>query len=144
MRQKLIELLRVKEEHSFILEGKPGALPEKHTEGNLTFLTHLPSGEMAELIMQSRYIITRSGYSTIMELVSLGKPALLVPTPGQTEQEYLARYLSEKKWFDTLAQKELEGDIFRNEPSPAIPDDIVEISEKLLESALRELLEEQH
>jgi UDP-N-acetylglucosamine:LPS N-acetylglucosamine transferase len=38
-------------------------------------------------------VIGRSGYSTIMDLVAMKKKAILIPTPGQTEQEYLARYL---------------------------------------------------
>jgi len=51
---------------------------------------------MKEIIESSRNIIARSGYTTIMELVSLNCTALIIPTPGQTEQEYLAKYLSEK------------------------------------------------
>jgi hypothetical protein len=43
-----------------------------------------------------------------MDLAILGKKALLIPTPGQTEQEYLARYLKEKKYFATSAQDELQ------------------------------------
>ena len=144
MKQKLIGLLRLKGEQSVILEGKPGTYPEKRTEANITYLSHLSAVEMRELIMGSRYIISRSGYTTLMELASLGKRALIIPTPGQTEQEYLAAYLSEKGWFDTLTQNELEGDIFRNETGTEIPEDIGEKSEKLLENALHELLEEHH
>jgi len=39
---------------------------------------------------KSKVIIARSGYSTIMDLYSFNKAAILVPTPGQPEQEYLA------------------------------------------------------
>jgi UDP-N-acetylglucosamine transferase subunit ALG13 len=144
MKQKLIGLLKLKGEQSVILEGKPGTYPEKRTEANITYLSHLSAAEMSELIIGSKYIISRSGYTTLMELASLGKRALIIPTPGQTEQEYLAAYLSEKGWFDTLTQNELEGDIFRNETGTVIPEDIGEKSEKLLENALHELLEEHH
>ena len=47
-------------------------------------------------ILQSDLIICRPGYSTIMDLARLGKKAIFIPTPGQTEQEYLAEYFMEK------------------------------------------------
>ena len=43
-----------------------------------------------------------------MDLVILGKPALIVPTPGQTEQEYLASYLSRKGLVLAMSQKNLD------------------------------------
>jgi UDP-N-acetylglucosamine:LPS N-acetylglucosamine transferase len=49
-------------------------------------------------------VISRAGYSSIMELASLQKPAILVATPGQTEQEYLAERLS-KKGFCVMQQQ---------------------------------------
>jgi uncharacterized protein (TIGR00661 family) len=69
---------------------------------------HLPAKQMAELITQSDYILCRPGYSTIMDLITLGKTALLIPTPGQTEQEYLANYLSGKGLFLLSKQNELQ------------------------------------
>jgi len=47
--------------------------------------------------VESELIISRSGYSTIMDLQKLQSNAIFVPTPGQTEQEYLAKYLDERK-----------------------------------------------
>ena len=44
-------------------------------------------------------IICRSGYTSVMDLAALHKRAILIPTPGQTEQEYLAKYLMEKGFF---------------------------------------------
>ncbi len=66
---------------------------------------------MKELISGSERIIARSGYTTIMELVSLNRSALLIPTPGQTEQEYLARWLRERGWFTCAMQKHLRKSI---------------------------------
>jgi predicted glycosyltransferase len=65
---------------------------------------HLSAAELYILIRESEYIICRSGYSTIMDLVALNRKAMLVPTPGQTEQEYLASYMQEKGWFSALKQ----------------------------------------
>jgi len=59
---------------------------------------YLDAAELSDLVQQSEIVIARSGYSTIMDLVAIGQQAILVPTPGQTEQEYLAKYLSEKDY----------------------------------------------
>lgn len=60
--------------------------------------------ELEKLIQSSRVLICRSGYSTVMDLMKLNKHAILIPTPGQTEQEYLADYLSQMKWFNACHQ----------------------------------------
>ena len=52
-----------------------------------------------ELFCRARCIVSRAGYTTIMDLVEHGKRALLIPTPNQTEQEYLAYYLSSLEYF---------------------------------------------
>jgi uncharacterized protein (TIGR00661 family) len=62
--------------------------------------------ELNNLINNSELIISRSGYSTIMDLAMLGKNAILIPTPGQTEQEYLAEYLRNKGCFFYMTQCE--------------------------------------
>ena len=67
---------------------------------------HLSAEKLNEAILQSDMIISRCGYTTIMDLVKLQKKVILIPTPGQTEQEYLAMYLMEKKIFYTTNQKE--------------------------------------
>lgn len=67
----------------------------------------LNSSELEKEINASELVICRSGYSSVMDLVSLKKNALLIPTPGQTEQEYLARYLSEKNCFTFTTQDSL-------------------------------------
>ena len=53
-------------------------------------------------------VIARSGYSTIMDLCFLGKKAILIPTPGQTEQEYLGRRLQEQGMAVMSSQNELD------------------------------------
>jgi uncharacterized protein (TIGR00661 family) len=53
--------------------------------------------EIDSLFLACSCIVSRSGYSTIMDLIILNKRALLFPTPKQHEQEYLYKYLTEKK-----------------------------------------------
>ena len=58
----------------------------------------------AELFNRARVIVSGAGYTTVMDLVEHGKRALLIPTPNQTEQEYLAAYLSHQHYFVALPQ----------------------------------------
>lgn len=69
---------------------------------------HLDRGQMEEFMNRSRLIVARSGYSTVMELAELGKRALFIPTPGQTEQVYLARRFRDRGWFHSVAQGTLD------------------------------------
>jgi UDP-N-acetylglucosamine transferase subunit ALG13 len=65
--------------------------------------------DMQEIMMnRARLVISRSGYTTLMELAELGKKALLVPTPGQTEQEYLAKLHKEQGNWYSVTQDELD------------------------------------
>jgi len=52
-----------------------------------------------KLFKNAEVIISRAGYTTIMDLLELNKKAILYPTPNQTEQEYLANYLKNKNYF---------------------------------------------
>jgi predicted glycosyltransferase len=73
-------------------------------ENSIHLIPGLGTDELQNYIERSKKIICRSGYSTIMDLVSLNRSALVVATPGQSEQEYLATYLEEKKWFVSVSQ----------------------------------------
>ncbi len=93
-----------------LVRGKPGSRDEISGNLNLKVYNHLPAAELGNLIESAAVVLSRSGYSTVMDLVALGKKAILVPTPGQAEQEYLAVYLKEKKFFYTCSQQELQLD----------------------------------
>jgi len=60
---------------------------------NIQFINFLNQAELQKAINESEIVIARSGYSTIMDLAVLNKKAFFIPTPGQTEQEYLAEHL---------------------------------------------------
>jgi len=144
LKKKLTALLKDKEPMTVMLEGKPGKGDGILKNGNITFYNHLPAPRMKNILTGSDFIISRSGYTTIMELVSLNCTALLIPTPGQTEQEYLAEYLSEKGWFYTVSQLELKAGIPLISDKPHWPDGIIAQSSILLTKALEELLEKHH
>ncbi len=62
---------------------------------------------LKNLILRAEKLILRSGYSSIMDLVALRKKAVLIPTPGQKEQEYLAEFLEKQKMFPSVAQQNI-------------------------------------
>lgn len=62
---------------------------------NVTFYNFMTSAELEKAFNESRLVLCRSGYTTIMDLAILGKKAFFIPTPGQFEQEYLANKLME-------------------------------------------------
>lgn len=75
---------------------------------SLLVFNHLPREIISDLINLTELIICRSGYSTVMELVSLNKKALMIPTPGQTEQEYLSNFYLKQNLFYSVEQEKLE------------------------------------
>jgi UDP-N-acetylglucosamine:LPS N-acetylglucosamine transferase len=112
------------------------------SEVNLVFINHMDSARMQNIISAADILVTRSGYSTIMDLASLGRSSLLVPTPGQTEQEYLALYLSSKGWFTACTQQKLGQGIEMKGGKTPDPRVINEKSAVLLHKALIELLDQ--
>jgi len=75
---------------------------------NLLIFNHLETDEFLTLLQKSKVIISRSGYSTIMDLTVLDKKAVFVPTPGQTEQEYLAEYHNKRGIFGCQKQSDFD------------------------------------
>jgi uncharacterized protein (TIGR00661 family) len=88
-----------------VVRGLPGSDSLIPSTGMIKFYNHLPADELNKEMEQAEYIISRSGYSTIMDLVKLKKKSILIPTPGQTEQEFLADYLSKKQISFCVPQK---------------------------------------
>jgi uncharacterized protein (TIGR00661 family) len=75
---------------------------------NVQIVNHLPSNEISVLILSAKVVVARSGYSTVMDIAILQQAAIFVPTPGQTEQVYLAKYLSDKKYCIATNQDEFD------------------------------------
>lgn len=94
---------------------------EKHNE-NLHLVSHMESDAMRKAIIESDLIICRPGYSSIMDLARLQKRAVLIPTPGQTEQVYLAENFYSMNLFFCMDQKKfnLEKCILKSKIYPGI------------------------
>jgi predicted glycosyltransferase len=84
---------------------------------SIKIVNHLSANELNKAFQQSEIVISRSGYTTIMDLVKLSKNAILVPTPGQTEQEYLSTYLMRKNFFYSAEQDKFSLNTVYNDAS---------------------------
>ncbi len=92
-----------------VLLGSPGKKEERWLDESTVVKSYVPTEEKVELLNRARFIISRSGYTTMMEVAELGKRnGLFIPTPGQTEQEYLSRYYRQKNWFMSRSQYNLD------------------------------------
>lgn len=89
-----------------IVRGLPDSGKLMPSTNDIRFYNHLSATEYAAEISKAEWVICRSGYSTIMDLAKMGKKAVFIPTPGQPEQEYLARHLSENGFAPFISQKE--------------------------------------
>ncbi len=97
----VLEELLLKQINNFkgnilFVKGTVEKVQTKLKKGHITLVNFMQSDELETAINQSDLIISRSGYTTILDLAKLGKKAFFIPTPGQSEQEYLAKRLSNK------------------------------------------------
>ena len=94
-----------------VLLGSPRQERHEKLDASTTVHSYVSTEEKARLMNRARFIISRSGYTTMMEMAELDKKhALLTPTPGQTEQEYLSRYYAREGWFLSRSQYRLRSD----------------------------------
>ncbi len=85
-------------------EGSDNAIAPAEIPAHISYHKRLGNDALAHTLQEVDMVICRSGYSTIMDLVATKKRAILIPTPGQTEQEYLGKYLHEKGMFYSTPQ----------------------------------------
>ena len=97
LQERLLKLFARKAEKSLIVEGKPADTVRYRQICGVDVVSHLDDTDLAFVLQNADNIYCRSGYSTLMDLYALGiNRATLIPTPGQTEQEYLAEYFANK------------------------------------------------
>ena len=107
---------------------------------NITVFSHLPAAALEEKMKKASLVISRCGYSTVMDLATLQKKSILIPTPGQTEQEYLAGHLMQKNFALCIDQKKfrLKQAIALAENFPYKPSD--EVSKNVLTGIIEHLV----
>jgi len=90
-----------------LVRGTTQTTLKKEKIQNVKIIDRAGSDEIAQLLLNSKYIISRAGYSSIMDYYKLKVNAFIVPTPYQTEQQYLAKHLNGKYNFTSLKQENL-------------------------------------
>jgi predicted glycosyltransferase len=89
-----------------LVRGKPEPVLDE-TVGNVRRLGHLGGDALTGALLQAQLIVSRTGYTTLMDLARIGRSALVVPTPGQQEQEYLGDLHARSGRFSVQAQDRL-------------------------------------
>lgn len=107
LEEKISLLLKGQSISCCIIRGLPGNIIQKENSASITWLNHAGDEELKSLLINAKKVVCRSGYSTIMDCIALDVNALLIPTPGQTEQEYLAEYNKDKGMFQMISQDSL-------------------------------------
>ena len=96
LENQLIEELKEYTKPVVLIRGLPEDAEVIEVNENVTVYPHLPAALLEEKIKNASLVISRCGYSTVMDLAVLNKKSILIPTPGQTEQEYLAKHLMQR------------------------------------------------
>jgi predicted glycosyltransferase len=120
-----------------MVRGMPESDEAYVLDNRIHVFAHLDSMKLFQLISRSAMVICRSGYSSIMDMVTLGKKAIFIPTPGQPEQEYLAHYLLEKKIYFSICQDDFDLlyalEMSKNFPGMVIRNDYRALEEQIME-----------
>jgi hypothetical protein len=108
LEKKLLRQLETLKDPVVFVRGLPGSWEKRQLPPHITVHDHLPAADLKEELEAARLVISRCGYSTVMDLVALKKKSILIPTPGQTEQEYLARHLMQQHLALCIPQEEFD------------------------------------
>lgn len=117
LEEQALEWLQKHKLEATLVRGVPNSdYSSPLVNGKVIIYNHLDAEKLEKEIYKSGYVIARCGYSTVMDLTTMDKKALLIPTPGQTEQEYLAKHLKNINVFAIASQDNWQqlspGEIF--------------------------------
>ncbi len=116
---QLREMLNSYTGNLLFVSGKIEAEQKKFSLDSHTYMNFMTSSQVEQAMQESALVLCRSGYSTVMDLVALNKKAFFIPTPGQFEQEYLAKRLKKAGFFPFAKQSQfklehlLEVDLYK-------------------------------
>lgn len=89
-----------------LVQGKAEAAGSANTiDGPIEIIPYLDATDLSQALSSSGVILCRSGYSSLMDLVRLRRRTILVPTPDQPEQEYLAQRCADAGWAVAMSQR---------------------------------------
>lgn len=91
--KKILKDVKQLKDDVLIVRGIPGKPEAVSLQPNITVYNHMDGSALEKILNSAEYIISRPGYTSVMEIAALQKRSVLIPTPGQTEQEYLGKHL---------------------------------------------------
>lgn len=91
LEERLIDELQNFNGEVIFIKGKIESEQKTEKANNITYYNFMTSSEIETTFNESEMVLCRSGYTTVMDLAKLEKKAFFIPTPGQFEQEYLAK-----------------------------------------------------
>jgi len=97
LEQKLIRELKTSTKNTLLVRGVFSMTTLPKINKKITIINYMLTDQLQQAFNESNMVLSRSGYSTILDVAKLEKKAFFIPTPGQYEQEYLAQYLSDSK-----------------------------------------------
>jgi len=106
LEQKLFKELADYNGNILFVKGKIEGEQRIETKQQFTIYNFMTSADLQTALNSCDLVISRSGYTTVMDLAKLGKKAFFIPTPGQFEQEYIAQNLNEQGIIPSCNQKE--------------------------------------
>ncbi|MFT3826432.1 MAG: glycosyltransferase [Chitinophagaceae bacterium] len=104
----LLSALQTVSVPTIIIRGLTGTATPANIPAHVTIYDHVKASELNQLICAAEMIISRAGYTTIMDVLKLGKKIILVPTPGQAEQEYVAHWLHSRQLAYAVEQSHFD------------------------------------
>ncbi len=135
LEETLLAQLQQTDIKTVIVRGITERQEERKFSEHIRIFSHLESDLLREYIRSSLVVICRSGYSSIMDIAAMGKKAIFIPTPGQTEQEYLASYLKAKKIYFSMPQREFDLiyalEMSKNYPGMVLDNNYGELKERI-------------
>ena len=107
----LLKELGAFEGHLLFVKGVVEGESKASVNGNMTSYNFMTSDALEKAINESNIVLSRSGYTTVMDLAKLEKKAFFIPTPGQFEQEYIANRLTGLGLVPSCKQNEFKIDM---------------------------------
>ena len=104
---KLTSIFKTSSKKVYLIQGVVEKIQKTTKENQLTIVNFMLTKQLEHTLNLSKMVICRAGYSSVLDLVSLRKKALLIPTKFQNEQEYLAKYLQQKGYFSFVKERKV-------------------------------------
>ena len=137
----LLQQLYQLKQTAVLVRGLPAATSTIQPREGLTVYNYLSGQQLQKVINAAAIIVSRAGYSTLMDVLPLGKKCIVIATPGQAEQEYLAQWLSVKGYVCSGTQQDLQlAGLLEKALLLQVPDSLLTGNDKSADKAISVLV----